>query len=170
VVLFGMKTLLTAKRIISYENLSKEGNLPKGIILYAKRGETYFGQNIFTKDFEKGENFQNQKRIFLKGSILKTKFSLAKTKDLRSFDIGGENFQNFEEKELICKIKSKWWIMWSNMVKLLQTHIQLSSKLQFESYEHMMNNKQVIKLDFSDLFVCVGINHQKERDLKANGI
>jgi hypothetical protein len=92
---------------------------------------------------------------------------LAKTKDLRSFDIGGENFQNFEEKELISKIKSKWWIMWSNMIKLLQTHIQLSSKLQCESYEHMMNNKQVIKLDFSDLLCLCWHQSPKRGRLKG---
>jgi hypothetical protein len=54
----------------------------------------------------------------------------------------------------------------ANMVqhlKFLQSYIQFSFEIQFTSYEHMMDIKQISKLDISFCFGCVGINHQKGR-------
>jgi hypothetical protein len=116
-----------------------------------QKGRIQRGENSFMPKREKTFLANTFAKSFKNGAFSKYFFWLTKTKVLRYIDIGVENFQNFEEKEFICKIESKWWLIWSNMLTLLQTHIQLNSEFQFASYEVMINSKQVIELDISYL-------------------
>jgi hypothetical protein len=69
-------------------------------------------------DIDELDDKEDEPFEFAKGDNSKT----------RLFDTGEENIQNFA-KNLICKIKSMWWLIWSHLLKLLQTYIQLSSKI-----------------------------------------
>jgi hypothetical protein len=68
-----MKTLLTTKRRISYENLSKEGNLPKGRIPLCQKGRNIFWLKHFHKDFEKKGEFSKSEKNIPKGEHIKNK-------------------------------------------------------------------------------------------------